>query len=406
MLRTRCIPGTALPWIVLFAVLPLACKQQDAADAEIQPVVLGKQGPENASAIGPQVGPGTGARPSKVTEARTELVVGFLPVTCHLTCPVTNWITSHTTTGSVFRSKKYTDFATVAEELKSGKLHASFILAPLAMSLRRQGLPVKIVHLGHRDGTTIIVPRDSKATSLLDLKGKKIAIPHRFSNQRILLVREMERLGMKLDDLTMVDVSPPEHPSMLQKGAVDAYIIGEPHAAKAELDGFGRVLAFTKDIWPNFISCVLVVSEDLIQRDRALVQELVDGIAASGKWIDGAGDDLTPGLVREGEAPEDDTTAVLPKDWDSSHRSQAAAIAARKQYYNQKPDLLHFVLSKPPDRVKYTNLAPAKADLEEIQRYAEKLGYFKPSTPEDPFGYFDYCDPTFKSRADAHLQGK
>src|SRR5262245_60144110 len=121
------------------------------------------------------------AAPEK--KSRAELVVGFLPVTCHLTCPVTNWITSHSDQGTVFRSKKYTDFATVAEELKSGKLKASFILAPLAMTLRRQGLPIRIVHLGHRDGTTIIVPKESTAKSLLDLKGKKIAIPHNFSNQ-------------------------------------------------------------------------------------------------------------------------------------------------------------------------------------------------------------------------------
>src|SRR5215510_2792321 len=64
------------------------------------------------------------------SEQRGELTVGFLPVTCHLTCPVTNWVTTHSDSGSVFRSKKYTDFATVAEEFKQGKLKASFILAP------------------------------------------------------------------------------------------------------------------------------------------------------------------------------------------------------------------------------------------------------------------------------------
>ena len=141
--------------------------------------------------------------------ARPELVVGFLPVTCHLTCPVTNWITSHSDKGSVFRSKKYTDFATVAEEFKSGKLKASFILAPLAMTLRRQGLPIKIVHLGHRDGTTMIVGKDSPYKSLADMKGKKIAIPHNYSNQRILLAREIERLGLQLSDFTLVPVPPP-----------------------------------------------------------------------------------------------------------------------------------------------------------------------------------------------------
>ena len=308
-------------------------------------------------------------------------------------------MTSHTPRGSVFRSKKYTEFATIAEEFKRGKLKVSFILAPLAMTLRRQGLPIKIVYLGHRDGTTMVVGKDSDIHSFEDLRGRTIAIPHRYSNQRILLEREMEKHHMVGGDLEMVVYPPPEMPSALQKGAVDAYIVGEPFAAKSELEGYGRVLLFTKDVWPNFISCVLAVHEDLIRDHRPLVQELVDGIASSGRWLDGPGEELAVGVHRADEGvAESPTVAILPRGWDTHHRSQAAAIASRKEYYNQQPDLIRFVLSKPPDRVRYTGLEPARADFEEIQRYAEKLGYFKPSTPDDPFGFEDYCDPSFATQ--------
>jgi NitT/TauT family transport system substrate-binding protein len=404
-----CSSAVLVPAIALTAFVISGCHRgaagAPAAAVNASALAEGEEVAEPA-ADGGLVAEGLVASPEVAQNpGRTQLTVGFLPVTCHLTCPVTNWVTAHSDKGSVFRSKKYTDFATVAEEFKSGKLKASFILAPLAMALRRQGLPIKMVYLGHRDGTTIIVPKDSPAKTLADLKGKRIAIPHNYSNQRILLVREMDRLGMKPEDLTMIVVPPPEHPSMLQKGAIDAYIIGEPHAAKAEMDGFGRVLCFTKDIWPNFISCVLAVSEDLIKTNRPLVKELVDGIAASGKWIDGPGTDLATGVVREGEGKEDDSTAVLPKDWESNHRNQAAIIASRKEYYAQKSELLKFVLSKPPDRVRYVNLVPLKGEFEEIQKYAEKLGYFKPSTEDDPFGFYDYCDPSFATKANAPTPG-
>jgi NitT/TauT family transport system substrate-binding protein len=68
--------------------------------------------------------------------------------------------------------------------------------------------------------------------------------------------------------------------------AVDAVTSGEPFIGQTELDGYGRVLYLTKDVWPNFISCVLAVHEDMIKNDRDTVQRLVDGIAKSGKWID------------------------------------------------------------------------------------------------------------------------
>jgi NitT/TauT family transport system substrate-binding protein len=186
----------------------------------------------------------------------------------------------------VFRSKKYTSFPTIVEDMQAGNLKATFMLAPLAMVLNRRGTPVKIVHLGHRDGTTMMVRKDSDITDFAGLKGKKIAIPHRYSNQRILVEKLKEKFGFGPNDLTLVDYPPPEMPAALKTGQIDAYIVGEPFPAKAEMDGFGKVLYFTKDIWPNFISCVLVVRADLIQSDRALVQELVNGIARSGKWID------------------------------------------------------------------------------------------------------------------------
>ena len=37
---------------------------------------------------------------------------------------------------------------------KPQKMPATFILAPMAMALREQGVPIKIVYLGHRDGST------------------------------------------------------------------------------------------------------------------------------------------------------------------------------------------------------------------------------------------------------------
>lgn len=311
-------------------------------------------------------------------------------------------MTTHSESGSIFRSKRYTEFATIAEEFRSGKLQASFILAPLAMTLRRQGLPIKIVHLGHRDGTTLVVHRDSDVQAFAELRGRTIAIPHRYSNQRILLARLLEQNDMTEADVRLLVYPPPEMPSALQKRLVDAYIVGEPFAAKAEVDGFGRVLLFTKDAWPGFISCVLAVHEDLIRSDRSLLRELVDGIAASGRWLDAPGEDLAPG-VRRAEDPGAVSPAadvvVLPRGWDASHRSQAAAIAALPRYYDQNADLVRFVLSKPPDRVRYTELVPARADFEEIQRWAEKLEFFRPSTPDDPFGFEDYCDPSFAARA-------
>ena len=40
------------------------------------------------------------------------------------------------------------------------------------------------------------------------------------------------------DSIDLIELPPPEHPTALNEGSIDAYIVGEPFAAKAEVDGF------------------------------------------------------------------------------------------------------------------------------------------------------------------------
>jgi NitT/TauT family transport system substrate-binding protein len=54
-----------------------------------------------------------------------------------------------------------------------------------------------------------------------------------------------------------------------------------------------------------------------------------------------------------------------------------AAEIVGKHFYLQDPALLKYVLSKPPDRVKYTNLAPLKKDFDEIMELAVEMGVLK-----------------------------
>jgi NitT/TauT family transport system substrate-binding protein len=262
-----------------------------------------------------------------------------------------------------FEPVRFNGWPELKEAFLSRYLEASFILAPMAMALREQGVPIKIVYLGHRDGTAMIVHKDSTIQRIEDLRGKKVAVPNRFSNQRLIIFRAFKQRGLNMNDVTLLEMPPPDMPATLQVRAVDAIISGEPFMAQAEMAGYGRVLFLTKDVWPEFISCVLAVHEDTIRDQRGQVQRLVDGIARSGKWLDQTMD----------------------------HRMQAAQFAGQ-QYYNQDPKLLEFVLSKPPDRVKYTNLTVRRKDFEEIEDIGRDAGILQGTAR---FG--DYADPSFVS---------
>lgn len=287
--------------------------------------------------------------------------IGFLPVTCHLTCPVTDFINKQMTGESLFEPVRFNSWPELKEAYLAGYTPATFILAPMAIALREQGVPIKIVHLGHRDGTAVMVRKDSSIYRMEDLRGKRVAVPNRFSNQRLLIFRALKQAGMTIKDIELVEMPPPDMPAALYARAVDAISSGEPFMAQTELDGYGRVLWLTKDVWPNFISCVLAVHEDMIKNDGETVQRLVEGIAKSGKWIDQS----------------------------MEHRMDTAQFVSQF-YYNQHPRLLSFVLSKPPDRVTYTNLALRKKDFEEIEELGRESGVLNGSAHFD-----DYTDASF-----------
>jgi NitT/TauT family transport system substrate-binding protein len=251
---------------------------------------------------------------------------------------VTDYAT-RTSATTRFESIRFTDFPTIVESIKGGRLQATFMIAPLAMKLREQGVPVKILYLGHRDGSTVMVRNDLPAKDLRDLRGRTFAIPSKYSNQNLVIHKLMEDQGVKEDEVRFVEMPPPDMPGALAAKAIDAYFIGEPHAAKAELDGSGRVLYHAKDIWPKFISCVLVATEKLIKERPELIRDLVRGIAESGEWAE-------------------------------THRIEAAKVAS--PYFRQDEKVVRYVLTQPPDRVSYRMLTPTDQELQQIHDMALK----------------------------------
>jgi NitT/TauT family transport system substrate-binding protein len=243
---------------------------------------------------------------------------------------------------------RFSGFPEIKESIIAGHLPATFMLAPMAMALAEQGVPVKIVYLGHRDGTALMVSKESGIQTVRDLRGKRVAIPNRFSNQNLLLRKALADQGMTVDDLEVLEMPPPDMPAALYSRAVDGISSGEPFMAQTEMDGYGKVLFQAKDIWPGFISCVLVVSQKAIDENPEWVQSLVTGIAKSGMWLEGGMD----------------------------HR-MTAADAVATEYYNQDPRLLRFVLSKPPDRVTYNKLRLARAEFDRIADMAVDAGVLK-----------------------------
>jgi NitT/TauT family transport system substrate-binding protein len=127
------------------------------------------------------------------------------------------------------------------------------------------------------------------------------------------------------------------------------------------MGGFGRVLFHAREYWPDYMSCVVVVRQDAIDRRPLAVQALVDGIARSGLWLD------------EGR----------------EHRDHAADFVGR-YYYNQPPALLRWALLRDLTRVTYSDLEPRRADFELVRDLMLEHGLL-----DRPLEFEEYVDPRF-----------
>jgi NitT/TauT family transport system substrate-binding protein len=303
------------------------------------------------------------------------LVVGGLPVTCNLTLPVA-CVSKARSNGALaagqprfeYKYSKYSGWPEVKESLMAGRIQAAYMLAPLVMDLADKKVPVKIVSLGHRSGAVIMVRSDSPYQTFRQLAGKRIAIPSRFAVDFLFLRKMLARENMTPSDLQIVEMAPPDMPAALYANAVDAYCTGEPFGAAAQQAGYARPLRMTRDEWRNYICCVLTVREELIQENPAIVQDLVNQVLGAGVWL----------------------------DQQQENRSKAVAIAAGRDFFNQDPKIIQFVMENPVDRVTYGDLRMIRAEFEDLMQLSMAAGTIKHA-----IAYETYVNETFAKNARA-----
>ena len=303
------------------------------------------------------------------------LVVGGLPVTCNLTLPVAcvgkstaNRSLTPGTPRFDYEYSKFNGWPEIKESLMSGRIQAGYMLAPLVMDLADKGIPMKIVSLGHRSGAVIMVRTESPYQHFRQLAGKRVAVPSRFAVDYLFLSRMLAKENMRIEDVQIVEMAPPDMPAALYANAVDAYCTGEPFGASAQAAGYARPLRMTRDEWPKYICCVLTVREELIQEQPAMVQDLVNQVLGAGTWLD--------------QKPQNRETAVQ--------------IASGPKFFNQDPKMIRFVMQNPSDRVTYGDLRMIRSEFEELMQLSVAAGNLKHPVP-----YETYVDDRFAHNARA-----
>lgn len=271
-------------------------------------------------------------------DERPTIRMGYMPVVTNLAAPLLDR-TSQTRGDYRFQAIKFASFAEMAEALRNGHIEAAFMIAPLAIVLKQQGADVRVVYIGNRHESTLVARKALGIRRIEDLAGKTLAVPMRYSGHN-LAVLDMLRGTAAEGRVDIVEMNPPDMASALATGSLDAYFVGEPFAAQTLLSGDATVLHYVEEIWPHFICNLVLVKQNLIERDRDAVQQLVTTAARSGLWA-------------------------------RHHPREAAAVAAG--YWNQPLDVIIHALTTPAARIEYDRFTPRVAEIQDLADRMHRL---------------------------------
>ena len=133
-------------------------------------------------------------------------------------------------------------------------------------------------------GEAILVPKDSPIKSVADLRGKKVAL-NKGSNVHYLLVKALEKAGVKYSEIEPVFLAPADARAAFERGAVDAWVIWDPFQAAAEAATGARTIADGTGIVANYQ--FYFASKKFLQTDPKIVELVLAQLSEVDDWAKG-----------------------------------------------------------------------------------------------------------------------
>jgi len=142
------------------------------------------------------------------------------------------------------------------------------------------GIDLKIVAVSALVDVPVIVHKDSHIEKLSDLRGKKIAVLSGTSAHYVLL-KLLERAGLSKNDVSIVNMVPPDARSAFDSRKVDAWAIWPPFCEQEELSG--GAAAITKA--SGKVIVVMVARADFLKQQPKIAKAVIDVLNSTRAWV-------------------------------------------------------------------------------------------------------------------------
>jgi NitT/TauT family transport system substrate-binding protein len=180
--------------------------------------------------------------------------------------------------------KHFQSAAPVAEGLEAGALDLGFLGDSGFIFLAAKGASVKLIGVSRQNPDTIalLVPKDSPAKTIQDLKGKKVAYwPGAWSQQ--LTLRALEKAGLPKDYVEFVKLMPIDAAAALPQGSIDAFPVWEPYISQQQVFSGARTILTARGLMPGLSS--IAANANSIEPKRAAIADFLGRLQKARAWV-------------------------------------------------------------------------------------------------------------------------
>jgi sulfonate transport system substrate-binding protein len=169
------------------------------------------------------------------------------------------------------------------EALNAGNLDIASTAESPPIFAQAAGTPLVYLSANSPDpkAVSLLVPLNLPIKSVRDLKGKKVAF-QKASIGHYLLVKALEKEGLKLTDVKSVYLPPPDANVAFSQGKVDAWFIWEPFVTRNVQKKIGRVLIDGSNLRDsnNFYS----TSRQFYQENKEVIKVFLEELQKAQIW--------------------------------------------------------------------------------------------------------------------------
>ncbi|MBQ8017138.1 MAG: ABC transporter substrate-binding protein [Methanobrevibacter sp.] len=200
--------------------------------------------------------------------------------------------------------------------MASGDVDVGYVGISPVLSSVAAGVPVKVISAAQNEGSGILVTSDSGISDAKDFSGKTIATPGEASIQHVLLSYYLQQNGLSIDDINESAMKVPSINDALKTNNIPGAITFQPYVSLGVTDDNIEEFIDSAEILPGHPCCVVVASQDFIDKHAGTVKDIVAIHENATTFIN---DNIAAGTT-------DEVVKLLPEDIVSDADAEAKSL--------------------------------------------------------------------------------